>query len=371
MHFGGPGGEGFGLQGFGGPGFGGPGFGGPGFGGPGMRGHGPGGPGMRGGPGGGLLAGEVLKTTAAYLQIPLADLQADLKGGKTLAQEATAKGKTPAGLIAALTDAAKSNLDAAVAAGWLTQKQADAVLEGVTDGITDLVNNGPPVPPEKRAGPLDAAATYLGMTVADIQTALKGGKTLAQLVTAPKTVDGLVAALTADAKTKLDKAVANNDITQAQETAILSQAHRAGDRLRQRRPRPEGRDDHDEHDQEDADQVHRQALDPSFADGTESRPVRRPRLVSRPVAVRQRGRMIRSTGRPPSVLEREVDEVRAGIDSDAVGAGSEVRLPELHEAAAALGEDGDDAALGGDVEPAQAVVEVQHVRVLAHRRHAR
>jgi hypothetical protein len=224
VHFGG--GDGFGVEGFGpgfgGPGFGGPGFGGPGFGGPGMRGHGPGGPGMRGGPGGGLLAGEVLKTTASYLQIPLADLQADLKGGKTLAQEATAKGKTPAGLIAALTAAAKTNLDAAVAAGWLTQKQADAVLEKVTDGITDLVNNGPPVPPEKRAGPLDAAATYLGISVADIQTALKSGKTLAQLVTAPKTVDGLVAALTADAKTKLDKAVANNDITQAQETAILA-----------------------------------------------------------------------------------------------------------------------------------------------------
>ena len=142
-----------------------------------------------------------------------------MKGGKTLAQEATAKGKTPAGLIGALTAEAKSNLDAAVAAGWLTQKQADAVLEGVTDGITELVNNGPPVPPEKRAGPLDAAATYLGISVADIQTALKGGKTLASLVAAPKTVDGLVAALTADAKTKLDKA---NDITPAQETAILS-----------------------------------------------------------------------------------------------------------------------------------------------------
>ena len=96
------------------------------------------------------------------------------------------------------------------------------MLEGITRGITDLVNNGPPVLPEKKAGPLDAAATYLGMSVADIHTALKGGKTLAQLVTAPKTVDGLVAALTADAKTKLDKAVADGDITQAQENAILS-----------------------------------------------------------------------------------------------------------------------------------------------------
>ena len=211
------GGPGFGFQGFGV-------MGGPEFGGPGMRGHGHGGPGMRGpgGPGGGVLASEVLKTAATFLKISLADLQADLKGGKTLAQEATAKGKTPADLIAALKDAAKGNLDAAVAAGWITQKQADAVLDGVTHELTELVNNGPPVPHEHGPGPLDAAATYLGLTVADLQTALKGGKTLAQLVVAPKTVDGLVAALTAGAKTKLDKAVADNNITQAQANAILS-----------------------------------------------------------------------------------------------------------------------------------------------------
>jgi hypothetical protein len=215
---------------FGGPGAG-PMFGGPGMGGPGAggfafgfgHGHGPGGPGMRGGgPGGGLLAGNVLKTSATFLGMTVADLQTALKGGKTLAQVASDKGKTAAGLITALTDEAKANLDAAVAAGWITQKQADAAAEGITRQITALVNSGPPVLPEKKAGPLDAAATYLGMTVADIQTALKGGKTLAQLVTAPKTVDGLVAALTADAKAKLDKAVANTDITQAQENAILS-----------------------------------------------------------------------------------------------------------------------------------------------------
>jgi hypothetical protein len=184
--------------------------------------RGPGGPGG----GGGLLAGAVLKTAAAYLQIPLADLQADLKSGKTLAQEATAKGKTVDGLIAALTKDAKENLDAAVAAGWLTQKQADAVLEGATSAITDLVKNGPPVPPakgEKKAGPLETAATYLDMKVADLLTALKGGKTLAQVAADKgKTVDGLVTALTAGAKAKLDKAVANTDITQAQANALLS-----------------------------------------------------------------------------------------------------------------------------------------------------
>jgi hypothetical protein len=213
---GGPGARGFG------PGFG-PGFGGPMMGGPGMHHRGPGkGP---GGPGG-LLAGAVLKTAAAHLEIPLATLQADLKAGKTLAQEATAKGKTVDGLIAALTKDAKENLDAAVAAGWLTQKQADAVLEKVTAAITDLVKNGPPVPAAKgakRAGPLETAATYLQMKVADLLTALKGGKTLAQVAAdKSKTVDGLVTALTADAKAKLDKAVADGNITQAQANALLS-----------------------------------------------------------------------------------------------------------------------------------------------------
>jgi hypothetical protein len=227
-------GGGFGLMAgggmmFGGPGMGGPGMGDPGMGGPGMQGpgmmgmHGDG-PGMRGPGGGGILATEVLKTSATYLGISLTDLQTDLKGGKTLAQEATAKGKTAAGLITALTTATKGNLDAAVAAGWITQKQADAVLEGATKTITELVDNGPPVPGEQHAGPLDAAATYLGVTTADLKTALQGGKTLAQVAADKgKTVAGLVTALTADAKTRLDKAVTDGNITQAQETAILTE----------------------------------------------------------------------------------------------------------------------------------------------------
>jgi hypothetical protein len=216
----------FGMGGFAGPGFGHHGFGGPGMGmrGFGMHGFGPGfGHGPRGGHGGaGLLAGEVLKTAASYLGISLADLQADLKGGKTLAQEATAKGKTADGLIKALTDAAKANLDAAVAAGWLTQAQADSVLEMAKRAITHLVNDGPGVPPGARTGPLQAAATYLGMTVSELRDALESGKSLAQVAgDKGKSVDGLVTALTAEAKKKLDAAVADERITQAQADAIL------------------------------------------------------------------------------------------------------------------------------------------------------
>ncbi len=211
------------MRGFGGmPGFGGAmfGMGGFGFGGPGMGHHGPG-----FGGGGGLLAAEVLKTTASYLGIPLATLQADLKGGKTLAEEAVAKGKTADGLIKALTDAAKENLDAAVAAGWLTDSQASRVLEATTRVITDLVKNGPGVPSGlKKAGPLNAAATYLGMSVDDLVSALKGGKTLAEITGGKpgKSVDGLVTALTADLQKKLDAAVADKHLTQSQATAIMN-----------------------------------------------------------------------------------------------------------------------------------------------------
>ena len=74
MHGFGPG-FGFGFDLFGGPGFGGP------------------------REGGGLVYADVLTPAAGYLSIPLSTLQSDLKGGKTLAQEATAKGKTGSGLI--------------------------------------------------------------------------------------------------------------------------------------------------------------------------------------------------------------------------------------------------------------------------------
>ncbi|HEY4349328.1 MAG TPA: hypothetical protein VGM80_17260 [Gaiellaceae bacterium] len=215
----------------GGPGAGpmGPGFGG-GRGGPG--GFGMGGPGRgpgQGGPGGGgLLGADILTPAAGFLGIPVATLTADLAGGKSLAQEATAKNKTAADLIKALTDAEKTILDTDKAAGWLTADQETAALAHLTGAITDLVNNGPPVPPTGKgggpAGLLQTAATYLGISVTTLQTDLKGGKSLADVVgtISGKTVDGLVTALEAPAKTNLDKAVTDGKLTQAQETAILA-----------------------------------------------------------------------------------------------------------------------------------------------------
>jgi hypothetical protein len=124
-------------------------FGGPGFGG-GPRGHfgrpGRGGPGGPGGPGFGFggFAGPALKAgigdVATYLGLKPADLVTQLRSGKSLADIATAQGKTVDGLKTAITDAATKQLDAAVTANKLTKDQETKLLAGLASHLDDLVN---------------------------------------------------------------------------------------------------------------------------------------------------------------------------------------------------------------------------------------
>jgi D-Tyr-tRNAtyr deacylase len=189
----------------------------------GLGGRGPGGPGGLGGAAG-ILGADVLTPAASFLGISAATLESDLKAGSTLAQEATAKGKTAADLITAIVASEKTVLDAENSAGWITDAQEASLVTSITNQVTKLVNAGPPVPPTQQPGPLDAAATYLGISVATIQADLKAGKSLADEATANgKTVDGLVTALTAQAKTNLDAAVTAGRITAAQEQTILTE----------------------------------------------------------------------------------------------------------------------------------------------------
>jgi hypothetical protein len=99
---------------------------------------GDGGPGHhRGGPGGGPIA---LDAAATYIGISASDLRTQLDAGKTLAAVAAANGKTVDGLEAALTTAAKTDLDAAVTAGKLTQAQEDKILADLPARLDHEVN---------------------------------------------------------------------------------------------------------------------------------------------------------------------------------------------------------------------------------------
>jgi hypothetical protein len=74
----------------------------------------------------------------------------------------------------------------------------------------------------KRPAFARAVASYLGLTGAELRAQLRAGKSLAQIATAQgKSVDGLKAAILGAAKAKLDRAVANNRLTAAQEKTIL------------------------------------------------------------------------------------------------------------------------------------------------------
>ena len=113
--------------------------------GPGFRRGGPGGfgPGGHHGPGGPHHFGAVLDAAAQYLGLTEAELREQLLSGKSLADVAKAEGKTVAGLTTALHNAVKSDLDAAVAAGRITQSQADEALARFDERVADLIAKVP------------------------------------------------------------------------------------------------------------------------------------------------------------------------------------------------------------------------------------
>lgn len=163
---------------------------------------------------------------------------------------------SPKQLSSAISGAALDQLNAAVKAGKLTRTQADAikreiqehgglppfgawigprgfahpffrVLPGgprVLPGGPRMLPGGPPGGPMGGAvhGPLAGAASYLGITDAQLFSQLAAGKSLAQIAQARgKSVSGLKQAMAAALKARLDKAVAAKILTSAQEQQIL------------------------------------------------------------------------------------------------------------------------------------------------------
>jgi hypothetical protein len=96
--------------------------------------------------------GPRLDVVATYLGLTEDELRTELRNGKTLAQIATAHGKTAEGLVQALYDAKKKRLDAAVSAGRLTQSEEDSLLAGLKQRTTDFVNGRYPRPFADRRG---------------------------------------------------------------------------------------------------------------------------------------------------------------------------------------------------------------------------
>jgi polyhydroxyalkanoate synthesis regulator phasin len=135
---------------------------------------------------------------------------------------ATQLGVSPGALSSALKTALKHRVDAAVAAGRLTKEQGDALKARIDAGSVPFLYGGFHHGPLGHFLELDAAASYLGLTETQLRDQLGGGKTLAQIAKdRNKSVGGLVDAMTAEAKTQVDDAVAAGRLTRAQADQVL------------------------------------------------------------------------------------------------------------------------------------------------------
>jgi hypothetical protein len=136
-------------------------------------------------------------------------------------------GVEPSELSAALKQALKNRVDAAVEAGRLTEEQGAALKERIDSGETPLLyggfgghrhwGHGPFGGPFAHFPSFESAASYLGLTEEELRSELADGKSLGEIAKEQgKTVDGLVQALVDAATERIDQAVEDGKLTAAQ-----------------------------------------------------------------------------------------------------------------------------------------------------------
>jgi hypothetical protein len=151
---------------------------------------------------------------ATYLGLTPMELKQQLGAGKSLAEIATAQGKSVDGLKQAILAGAKADLDQAVADGHITAEQEQTMLSKLRDGLDEIVNGNGEFGFRAEVRPAGAdlfrstAADYLGLSVDQLTAELRDGKSLAEIASAHgKSVTGLKQKLVAAATAEIEKAV--------------------------------------------------------------------------------------------------------------------------------------------------------------------
>jgi hypothetical protein len=148
---------------------------------------------------------DYLSAAATYIGITEDQLRTELGTDKSLADVAVAHGKTRDGLIQVLVTASQTSITTLV-----DQKGIGAQRGPGDRGVI--------------GDQFSVAATYLGTTTDDLRTKMQAGQTLAQIAaaTSGKSRDGLIAALTTDAKAKIAAAQIAGTITADQATELTN-----------------------------------------------------------------------------------------------------------------------------------------------------
>jgi hypothetical protein len=173
----------------------------------------------------------MVQSVATTLGMTPAELRAEREAGHSLADVAAARGVDQATLIQAVVAPAKTRLDEAVAAGRITQQEADARFQRVQQFAGQMVANaqvpgpgGPRFGGPGLRGSLGSVVGALGLTPDEMRAERQAGHTLAD-VAAARGVDQatLVRAIVAPAKARLDLSVAAGRLTQQDADARLQQ----------------------------------------------------------------------------------------------------------------------------------------------------
>lgn len=169
--------------------------------------------------------------SATYLGVTPAELKAKVPGTSLAAIANATPGKSRDELVRTLTAAVDSAIDRAVTDGKITPEQADKAKAAAPEHIAKFVDHVYPKRDPRAAAPkvhafignaVSASTEYLGLTTKDLMAALRSGKSLGEIAdgTSGKSRDGLVAAITASAGTKIDAAAQAGKITADQATQL-------------------------------------------------------------------------------------------------------------------------------------------------------
>lgn len=183
------------------------------------------------------IYGNLLEESAKYLGLAAGELKTKLPGTSLGAIADKTPGKSRAGLVADLGSTVNAAIDKLLAAGKITKDQSDKAKAEAPGQIAKFVDHvyeqrSPKTTttrPEKVTafvGDVFAVAReYLGLSQADLTTALRDGKSLGEIANATpgKSRDGLIGQLATVANAKIDKAKADGKITADAATALKAQ----------------------------------------------------------------------------------------------------------------------------------------------------
>ena len=182
---------------------------------------------------------------AAVAVLGIAVASATAADSPSLADDVAARlGIAPEKLRTAFREAIAARIDAAVTAGKLTPDQGAKLKERLANanglglrlrGRLALKHPALVHGMRVRVHRLGPVAKYLEITPRELRSELRAGKSLAQIATDHgKTVDGLVDAIVAPAKARLDKAVEKGRLTRQRADELLARLSDAVEQAVQR-----------------------------------------------------------------------------------------------------------------------------------------